>query len=174
MPLSVQLFAKRAFCLLFGWLLIYHAMLRPARLPDKWLTNTTTNVTVILLNQLYRPGFAGRAYAEAPGTKITLYGNKVIYIADGCNALELYVLFTGFLFCLPAGAGRMAIFAAAGMAAIFVLNISRCYALTWMVLNRPGWVDFAHHYVFTLIVYACIFGMWVWYSKKHTPRHEKA
>jgi exosortase/archaeosortase family protein len=48
----------------------------------------------------------------------------------------------------------------AGVAGIAVLNIARCTAIGWLNLYHPQWVDFAHHYAFTLIVYAFVFLLW--------------
>ncbi len=178
-PASVKQFAKRALILLGAWLLMYHTVLKPHRIPDKWLTDETAKVTTFFLNSWYATGFSTqeRPHLAANGDNtpwavIMLDGKQTLGIADACNALELYVLYIGFIFCIPTGAKRTAIFALAGVAIIFFLNITRLYALTWLSLTHPSFFDFAHHYAFTFIVYGCIFGMWVLYSKKYSPKNE--
>ena len=99
-------------------------------------------------------------------------GRKVVGIADPCNALELYILFIGFLICVPTTTKRFILFSLGGIAVIFVLNILRCAGMIWVNIHRNEVFDFAHHYLFKLIVYAAIFGGWVWYSK-YLTKHEQ-
>jgi exosortase/archaeosortase family protein len=99
-------------------------------------------------------------------TFIIINGRRGVGIADPCNALELYVLYFGFLLCLPASYKRLLLFTIGGFLMIFCLNILRCVGLIYLNLYQNTWAGFAHHYLFKLIVYAAVFGGWVWYSKK--------
>ncbi len=180
-PSGVKLFAKRAMVLFCTWLLIYYPILQPMRLPDKWLTAITANATTVLLNNVLSGGFKVRGNSASVfsgknkgSAEIQKNNSTVISIADSCNALKLYVIYIGFIVCMPFGFKRMTAFALGGVLAIYLLNISRCFALAWLWLNQPGWVDFAHHYVFTLLVYSCIFALWVWYGRNKRISHEKA
>ncbi|HWB28260.1 MAG TPA: exosortase/archaeosortase family protein [Chitinophagaceae bacterium] len=176
-PASVKIFAKRALLLIAGWLLLYQLLLKPAGVPDRWLTHVTATSTVYVLNSWYGHGFAatdGTMLNPVSGStdKISFITYKNILrlrIADGCNALDLFMLYAGFLLCLPTGAARMTLFGITGVIAIFVLNILRLYALVLLAINLPGWLNFAHHYAFTIIVYCCIFAGWVFYAKSYTP-----
>lgn len=166
-PVSVRLFAKRALLLITGWVLLYHLVLQPQRVPDRWLTNVTAGATAQVLSVLYSPA----TYTEGiRNAVIFMNDKKVLLIGDNCNAFQLYILYIGFLLCIPTSAKRTVLFILGGIAGIFILNVLRCYALTWLNLNNPGWVNFAHKYAFTFIVYLCIFYGWVWYSKKYEAK----
>jgi len=179
-PVGIRLFAKKALILLAAWLLLYYLVLRPTRVPDSWLTNVTAKTTVATLNGLYKPAFSSEdTYRMQDGEKnfgtlIAFNNSPTLFIADACNAFDLYVLFIAFLICLPTTAKRMFTFSLIGIAGIFVLNIARCFALAWLTLNKPSWVDFAHHYAFTLIVYSLMFLGWVNYAKKYTVSNREA
>ena len=93
-------------------------------------------------------------------------------VADPCNALELYVLYIGFLFAFPASLKRVLLFSVIGILVIYMVNIIRLAALASMNMHRVSAVDMAHHYVFKMIVYALIFGLWVLFTKKQN-QHDK-
>ena len=67
---------------------------------------------------------------------------------------------------MPGTLQRRTLFALTGVPAIYVLNVLRCGAIAWLHLNHPQMVDFAHHYLFAVVVYGFIFFMLVQYSKK--------
>ena len=171
-------FLVRALILIVVWKLSYHLFLKPHRFPDKELTQITANATVRFVGLFYPPNTISW-YGSMPNNNFDLFsvvilmnGRKVIGIADPCNALELYILFIGFLICVPTTIKRFALFSLGGIAVIFVLNILRCSGLIWVNIQYNQIFDFAHHYLFKLIVYAAIFGGWVWYSK-YLTKHEQ-
>jgi exosortase/archaeosortase family protein len=171
-------FLVRALVLVIVWKLSYHLFLKPHRFPDKALTELTADQTVRFVGLFYPPntiswhGSIPKNDFDLFSAIIVINGRKVVGIADPCNALELYVLYIGFLICVPTTIKRFILFALGGIAVIFVLNILRCSGMIWVNIHHNQVFDFAHHYLFKLIVYAAIFGGWVWYSK-HLTRHEQ-
>ena len=152
------------------WKLAYHLLLFPIRFPDKALTGLTAQSTAFVY------GIASGANVEVKeGPKVrntfftTLYINdrKAIGIADSCNGLELYVLYIGFLLCIPEKPSRKLLFITVGVLGIFVLNAFRCAGIAWLNLHYVSLVDFAHHYFFKMIIYALIFYTWVSFSRKY-------
>ncbi|HVX52208.1 MAG TPA: hypothetical protein VHB48_18760, partial [Chitinophagaceae bacterium] len=167
MPAGIKRFAKKALLLFVLWMVLYSFVMQPLRVPDKWITTTTANVTVTALNKLYKPGFSVVEAKHFVNNHFTfgsqiLYGTEhTLFVADSCNAFDLCVLYISFFVCLPTTKKRMFLFSVFGIAALFLLNVARCFGLAWLSLNRPSWVDFAHHYLFTLVVYTCLFTAWV-------------
>lgn len=157
-PKTVRLFLTRALLFFLAWKLLYHLMLQPGRVLDAWLTNITAKATAWAWS-LFQPD--SRVLTGDPMDFVVVNGTKIVGIADGCNALELYILHIGFIICFPdKSLKRRLFFAVAGIAGIVVLNILRCAAIGWLTINNPSLVDFAHHYAFTLIVYAFVFFTW--------------
>lgn len=165
-PQPVKQFGKRALIIIVCWLTIYHVLLQPYNLADPWLTKITTKAASSLLSLVYPASFS----IENNTCFITMNAKKILYIADGCNALELFVLYVGFLLCIPTTAKRFIIFSLAGVISIFILNVLRISILSIMAFKSSAYVEFAHHYVFTLIVYSCIFYGWILYCKKYESK----
>ena len=162
-PAPVKLFAKRALLLLAVWVLIYHVALKPYRIPDRLLSNATATSTAKLLSAWYEPA----TFMEKDGWACVIINNtSIIRIGDPCNALDLMALYIGFILCIPTKAKRMLLFITGGIIAIFILNTLRCNALAWLAIHKNGWVDFAHKYAFTAIVYCAIFYGWIMYTNK--------
>jgi len=94
-------------------------------------------------------------------------GNKLIGIADGCNAFELIVLYVGILICLERLQQKIIWYLLIGIPCISLCNILRCSIIGY--LNITQHLDlsvFAHHYLFKIIMYAMIFAVWVSYTHK--------
>lgn len=146
-PAGIKVFAKKALTLLSAWLVLYYLIMQPLRVPDKWLTSLTASITVKTLNALYKPGFkieTGEQVTESYhyiGDQILYRSKPALLIADACNAVDVFVLYISFFICLPTSKRRAILFAVVGIAGIFILNIFRCFGLTWLALNKQaGWI----------------------------------
>ncbi len=147
-----------------GWLLVYHILLKPAGQPDQILRNSEAFITTKLLN-----GVGYEVYAEQNSPVSTvLYSKKerIIGIADSCNGLILFIVFSGLIVCLPGQWKKKLLYIPLGISLIYLLNIIRIFSLTLIQIHAPEWLNFNHHYVFTLIVYGFIFLLWMYYVNK--------
>lgn len=162
LPDTVRLFIQRALLFFVAWKIVYDGFLQPRRIPDGWLTKITGELTAWLVSVVYHPA---DAYLSAERSFIFMKGEKIIAIADGCNAFDLMVTYAAFLFCLPTNWKRAMAYLLFGIPAIFLLNIIRSCAIVWININYPSLFDVAHHYVFQIMVYAFIFYCWVKYAE---------
>ncbi|RYD56512.1 MAG: hypothetical protein EOP56_12520 [Sphingobacteriales bacterium] len=160
LPSGLKSFLIKAVLLFVGWRLAYYFVLEPRDIPDKqlidWVIDGTFQTLTFVYDQL-----------AIQGDTIWVNGQPTLTVAKACNGLELIVLYLGFLFCLPTNAKRLVAFAVVGPLIIYGLNVLRCSALAVMFYNNHYLADFAHHYVFKLVIYAVVFGLWIWYSKKY-------
>lgn len=164
LPAGVRLFALRGLLLLTSWLVIYHYYMIPNHILDPWLTAVVENHTARILSLFYTD-------AHVVGDMLYTGNTYMITIRDGCNGLELFVLFIGFMLCVPTTIKRFWAFTIAGSIVIHIANLVRCAALAVMNMHHSYLTDFAHHYAFKLILYAVIFFMWLLYVKKE-KKHE--
>jgi len=175
-PPDLQSFLKRALLIFIIWKLVYHLFLFNGRVIDKPLTDFSTKSTVWVMQYFY-PGnqflIAEEPVKNPYKTDDDLFINyiykdkhRIVGIADGCNALELYVIYLGFLVSFPSSLKRLIFFSFLGIAIIFAANIIRLVALAEMNMNKLNEVEIAHHYFFKLIVYAIIFILWMVYAGK--------
>jgi exosortase/archaeosortase family protein len=173
-PAEVQRFLKRALIVFVVWKLLYTLILFPSNIPDKQLRNATSWGTVQLLKwkfpeSVYKINYLKRVNPVnnylMSFDDITKDGRKIVGIADPCNGLELYILFIAFLIIIPASVVKTLIYSILGSIIIYVGNIGRCYFIALMNLSATNLVEVAHHYVFKIIMYAIIFGIWVLYLR---------
>lgn len=158
-PPNVRPFLVRAAILVAVWELLYNFVLKPSGIPDDQLTRMVQLGAMKLLSWFYTD-------IGEDGNRIVLNGNDAVSIARQCNGLELIVLYLGFILCLPSGWKRMLSFSLVGVLVIYVLNVIRTALLAAMYDADHSLTDFAHHYVFKIIIYAVVFLGWVLYMKK--------
>jgi exosortase/archaeosortase family protein len=195
-PIQVKLFLLKGILLFIGWKLLYLLLLLPNRTLDRPLTATVAISTAKTLNFFARsPNYSVNSEifnkpmddgSTLPEPVMQLYYHrettpsianqekvspltnqvKVLSIADVCNGLEVMVLYSALILCLPASPSRKLTFIAGGLVLIFLVNIIRCAALVQVYLYKPRYVNFFHHYLFTFLVYALIFWLWSIFAKK--------
>jgi exosortase family protein XrtF len=167
------------------WKVLYLALLLPSRVPDRALTRLVGFSTADVLN-LFAPGVAytaievGDDYVEdgiihrSTSVDIRRGGMQTLRVADACNALELMVLYVGFFFCFPGPLRRKLFFSVGGCVLITLVNILRCAILVEIFIKYRAYLDFSHHFAFTFIIYALIFLLWYFFTKKLSPNGRKA
>lgn len=165
-PENIRPFILRAAILIVVWELLYNFVLKPSGIPDDQLTRIVQVGAMKLLSLFYTD-------IGEDGNIIVLNGSKAVSIARQCNGLELIVLYLGFIICLPSNPKRMLLFGVVGTLIIYILNIIRTAILAVMYDINHSMTDFAHHYVFKIIIYAVVFLGWVLYMKK-PKQHEAA
>lgn len=171
-PSAVRSFLLKAVLCFLVWKVGYHLYIKPHRFLDVPLTQQTATNTQQMLQLIYpKIHFSNtevvmRSGADFYGITIWANAKKIITVLDPCNALELYILYVLFIICLPSNWKRMLLFVGLGILGIYVLNIARCVVLAMLNMNRSLYVDFAHHYLFTMVVYIAIFAGWALYINK--------
>lgn len=175
-PPEVKTFLLRSFVLFVIWKSIYIFYLGYERILDKPLTNIVGTHTAWVLNAFSGEkifssrelisirGFEGQ-YQVAPVSMVEKSGEKLLSIADGCNGLELFILYIGFIIAMPASLKRKSIFLIVGAILIHFVNIFRCVGLCVLAINASVHFDFAHHYLFKIMVYGTIFLLWVQFMR---------
>jgi len=177
-PAAVKQFLLKGILMLVVWKLLYLSLLFPTRVLDRPLTNTVGKLIVWGTNAITHPNDytakeeLGRELdIDASARSVmqqSIYfdGRKVAGVYDSCNALELMVLYVGFIICIPAAPKRKWAFTLGGLAVIFVINVLRCIGVVYALRYYPQHADFIHHYLFELAVYATIIAMWLAFANK--------
>ena len=169
-PPLIKGFLLRAAIIFICWQLLYHFVLAPIRVPDRFLSNITASCTAKFLGLFYNQS---GAILIPPGSglpsMVTVNGVRKLSILDSCNALDIYVLYVAFLYCFPGSWKRRLLFITTGVPFILIVNVVRCAAIAWLNMNHRELVNITHHYIFTAVVYLLVFYLWVLYSKKLLP-----
>jgi exosortase/archaeosortase family protein len=160
-PQSVKTFLFRSVLLFAGWKLLYVLWLQPINIPDSQLTALIVSGSTKLLSLFYPAAY------YIYHTIFTSAG-KGVRVEDHCNGLEVMVLYAGFIIAMPTikkNIWRKVAYLVGGVVVIFLLNIIRCASLTWIIYNHKDLFVISHKYVFSLVVYGAMAGMWVIYCK---------
>lgn len=185
LPAEVSTFLKRAVVLFIGWKLFYILVLIPREVPDAWLVRKTGEATASVLNVLYskydfyakhtvRVRKYGNDTINATFSDVTASGGRgrIVGIYQACNALELMILYAGFIICFYGPLKRKLLFIVFGVLGLFALNVLRCVFLAWIVLDLPHYFAIAHKYVFNIVVYVLTFILWMFYVKGLKKKNE--
>jgi exosortase family protein XrtF len=184
-PRPVLSFLLKGVIVFIIWKVLYLTLLLPTRVPDRALTRlvgfSTSNVlNLFSANVAYQAIEVRDDYVEdglvIPCTSVDIRrgGMQTLRVADACNGLELMVLYAGFFFCFPGPLRRKLIFAVGGCVLITLVNVLRCAILVEIFIKYRAYLDFSHHFAFTFIIYALIFLLWFFFTKKLSPNGRKA
>lgn len=117
------------------------------------------------------------AYWDAPGMpKIALSeaGGVVLYVFEGCNGVNVMIVFAAFLFAFGGPAKAMAIFLPLGLIVIHLFNLLRISLLFSLALNYATQFYYYHKYFFTATLYLVVFGLWaLWVIRFNEKRNIK-
>ena len=167
-PEPVRLFFIKAMLLAVVWSFAYRLFLQESL--NNFLTNHVGQCTAAVLNRY--SGLKGFS-SVFDGTKSQIYheGIKVMFISNGCNALNLMVLYVGLIICIPSKLIRKLYYILIGVVCIDLLNIFRGCILACLKEYYAVYFDFAHHYIFTIVVYTAIILMWLLFTRKSRFRY---
>lgn len=167
-PKPLRSFLIRGLLILVIWKLIYLLLLKPNHQLDQMLTIFVGSATSWVLAHLY-PALQPLVEYADNNVFITIVQNGIrvdsIAIADACNGLELMVLYLGFILAAPYPFKKKIHYIYAGLLIIMLTNVVRCLLLIFVYLNFPNYFVFAHHYIFTFVIYLIIFLIWVRFIK---------
>ena len=182
-PNPIRLFLGKALLFFVVWKIGYIVFLSDSNLLDYPLTTHVGQASTELLNRMgtlsgyesVREVITNSVEGVDTAEEISqIYHNdrKVLYVEDGCNGLELMVLYIGFIVCMPSNIWRKVLFIGAGVVILHMANILRSMALIYIHEYHEAYFDFAHTYVFKLVLYAVTFILWVLYARKIQIFHE--
>ena len=101
-----------------------------------------------------------------PTTQLIHEDRSVLAIYEGCNGINIMIIFVAFLVAFGPIGKPLLVFALAGIVIIHLMNIARIAVLFWVVLYLPDFVYFMHKYLFTAILFVIVFVLWIVWVKR--------
>jgi exosortase family protein XrtF len=157
---SITRFLITLFSFYLGWYLIYNLWLHPREKLDLFVIDLTIQASKWLLELL------GHTVYTGADRLIGVDGTGGLWIGDNCNGIALFALFAGFIIAYPGNWKKKTIFVICGILIIEILNIFRIVFLAIIDTYSRTWTEFNHTYTFTIIIYACIFLLWMLWTNK--------
>ena len=104
------------------------------------------------------------------GKTIKIIGSAGVYLDKGCLARNLMGLYAGFVLAYPGSIKNKLWYIPLGLVIINILNIFRLSALAIISKCCPEHVEFNHHYIFKIVVFAFTLLLWYfWIFKLSNP-----
>ncbi|MBX2966870.1 MAG: exosortase family protein XrtF [Cyclobacteriaceae bacterium] len=104
-------------------------------------------------------------------------GITVINMFEGCNSINVMIVFVVFIVAFSNQWYRSWKFILFGLVAIYVVNLARVAGLFWVSYYFPGSFYLFHKYLFTGLIYIGVFILWYYWIKKirkHEPGNRAA
>ncbi len=136
---------------------IYTWYLRTANPLDSF-TQLVSNHTVAILQ------FLGFPITEVVNTNTTsLFFNDYIiaYIAEGCNAISVMILFVAFIIAFAQKWKFTLLYILLGLLFIYVINSIRIVMFIILLEKHPEYSSFLHDLFFPAIIYGSVFLLWM-------------
>jgi len=111
-----------------------------------------------------------------PKIAITNNGKTVINIFEGCNGINIMILFLAFVVAFKGNLRNTLWFIPIGVIFIHLANLGRITMLYWVAQEKPDFMYFTHKYIFTAVIYLAVFFLWTLWGvrfsnlKAETPR----
>ncbi len=155
-------FLSLGLILYISWFALYEWWIHPLQWVDKAVIDNTLASSQKIL------GWMGYA-AEINGSRtMRIQGTPGLFIGDSCNGISLFALFSIFIIAFPGKIISKLFFIPAGIMVIYLLNVLRVSALAVIETYSYSMTEFNHTYTFTIIIYACIFCMWLYWINKYS------
>lgn len=156
------------FALYLSWLAIYEWWIHPMEWVDMAVINNTLTISQKIL------GWLGYEVMLSGDRMIYVKGTPGLFLGDSCNGISLFALFSIFVIAFPGKILSKLVFIPAGIVLIHFLNVFRVVALAVIETYSYEWTEFNHTYTFTILIYAAIFGMWLFWINKFSGMKKKA
>ena len=154
--------------LYIAWFALYEWWIHPLGWVDQAVIDNTLNIS--------RKFLEGMGYVVQSNNDriLSIEGTPGLFMGDSCNGISLFALFSIFIIAFPGKIISKFIFIPAGILVIHLLNVFRVVALSIIETHSYQWTEFNHTYTFTIIIYACIFLMWLfWINGYSSVRNSK-
>jgi exosortase family protein XrtF len=157
-----------------SWFMLYELVIKSYTSVDQNLIALIITQTAFLLKL-----FGFKTYQEQEDWDMQLIGidgAHPVWIGNACNAMTLFAFFTFFVIAFPGKIKGKLWFIPLGILLIHCANLLRVMGLALINFYAPDYLAFNHTYTFTILVYALIFSLWMWwvnYTLKRTKTVEQ-
>jgi exosortase family protein XrtF len=140
---------------------LYVTAYEPA--PDP-ATHWVTDQTALTLTAFGWPTVAESRKDKAT-TELSHEGKRILAVYEGCNGINVMVIFVAFLFAFGPVNKQLAWFIPVGLLIIHLMNLARITLLFWVSIYMKEYMYFTHKYFFTAMLYVVVFILWVWWVR---------
>lgn len=145
--------------------LLYGFYIESYRPHPDWLTHEATQQTSIFLRWCGQQTSAD-INLYGPTVFLKASGETVLNVFEGCNGLNVMIVFLAFVIAFGGPRKKMAWFIGAGLLILHLANIGRISLLYVTARQFQDYFYYIHKYFFTAILYVIVFSLWaLWIFK---------
>lgn len=101
---------------------------------------------------------------------LRMAGTTVLYVFEGCNGVNVMIVFVAFLVAFGGPGKSFAFFLPAGIIIIHVFNLLRIQLLFHLAKNNERHFYYYHKYLFTATLYLVVFALWAFWVIRFNER----
>lgn len=106
-------------------------------------------------------------YPRRSTTYIQSEGKGIVSVYEGCNGINVMVVFMAFMTAFGPLNRKFVIFSGISLLSIYVMNLARIIFLFFVVIYLPRYSYFVHKYLFTAFIYVVVFGLWIVWVRRY-------
>jgi exosortase family protein XrtF len=123
------------------------------------LTAIVTRQSSSLLN-FFGEATRTKPKALAPAISILNPAGVAISVFEGCNSINVMIVFVAFLFAFGGEQKKIVWFLPTGLAIIYVANLGRVMILYYVAEYWQQYFYYVHKYILTAFLYGIVFTLW--------------
>ena len=101
-----------------------------------------------------------------PSVSIQIGFRSVVSVYEGCNSLNVMIVFISFLLAFGGSRKKLAWFLPVGLIVIYGVNLARVVGLFYVAEYWQNYFYYVHKYAFTGIIYLFVLALWwIWIEK---------
>lgn len=129
-------------------------------MPDE-MTNLVAHQSARILRLFF--GYHVNAVLNSTGPTVFLKTGEhvVLNIYEGCNGINVFIVYSAFIIAFKGSLKKVFWFIPLGIIILHVSNLLRIVFLYWTAVNFYTYFYYVHKYVFTVIIYAVVFILWI-------------
>ena len=136
--------------------------------PDP-LTKIVTHQTVAVIS-LMEDNVSVGDITPTPYVPVINNGKVIIRVFEGCNSLNVMIVFVSFVIAFTGTLKKTVVFCFAGLVLIYIVNLFRVGLLYFISKYYPNNLYFFHKYLFTGLIYAMVFLLWYFWVTRIWPK----
>jgi exosortase family protein XrtF len=102
---------------------------------------------------------------ESPYVLLTSDGRTILRVFEGCNGINVVIVFIAFIVALGGKSRPVIIFLLTGFLIIHLANLTRILLLYFTAMHRPLLFYYFHKYFFTAALYGVVFLLWIAWTR---------
>lgn len=127
----------------------------------QWVTNQTSQV-----QNLFGEVSSTEVKEGSKNVMMLSDGNGVINVFEGCNGINVMIVFVAFMVAYGGSVKRMIWFLPAGLLIIHLFNLLRIILLYEAAQRSNEYFYYIHKYFFTAALYLVVIALWIiWVSR---------